>query len=89
MGGIDSEVGISTKNILLESAYFNPALIRRASKLSGITSESSYRFERNVDKEMLLWSSDRAVNLILDLAGGVLVKSVVAKASSKKETAKK
>lgn len=73
MGGIETEVTEKTKNILLESAYFAPTLIRRASRILGISSESSYRFERNADIENVLPSAKRAVNLIQDLAKGKLI----------------
>ena len=72
MGGKDTEVTVTTKNILLESAYFDPILIRRASRSLGIFSESSYRFERGVDYETVRTAADRAVGLILDSAGGNL-----------------
>lgn len=70
MGGKDTEVTAVTKNILLESAYFDPALIRRVSRGLGVSSESSYRFERGVDYEIVKTGADRAIRLILDSAGG-------------------
>ena len=70
MGGKDAEVTVNTKNILLESAYFDPVLIRRASRALGVSSESSYRFERGVDYAMVKSGADRAIGLILDSAGG-------------------
>ena len=70
MGGKDTEVGPGTKNILLESAYFDPILIRRASRKLGLSSDSSYRFERGVDFDGVLRASNRAVQLILEWAGG-------------------
>ena len=70
MGGKDTEVNDSTKNILLESAYFNPLVIRKASRLSGLASDSSYRFERSVNMGGILESSDLACSLILKSAGG-------------------
>ncbi len=72
MGGKDTEVTAATKNILLESAYFDPVLIRRASRALGVSSESSYRFERGVDYETVKTGADRAVGLILDSAAGSL-----------------
>ena len=77
MGGEHSGVLPETKDILLESACFNPASIRATSKRLGLTSESSYRFERGVDPELADWASDRALKLILDLAGGELVSDLV------------
>jgi len=70
MGGENSEVQAETVDILLESAYFNPTTIRRTSKRLGIHSESSHRFERGTDVNMVPVALDRAAGLILDLAGG-------------------
>ena len=71
MGGIDSGVTEATTEILLESAYFTPSRIRRTSRRTGLSSDSSYRFERGIDPEGVLAASALAVKLILDLAGGV------------------
>jgi len=68
MGGADTEVSSSTKNILLESAYFDPVLVRRAKKKLGGISDSSYRFERGVDLGMVRAASDRASNLIMEFS---------------------
>lgn len=70
MGGEPSGVTESTTEVLLESAYFVPAGIRRSSRRHGLSSDSSYRFERGVDPEMVLAASERATALILELAGG-------------------
>jgi phenylalanyl-tRNA synthetase beta chain len=70
MGGEHSGVTGETTDVLIESAYFNPSNIRASSRELGISSDSSYRFERGVDFEMLLKASDRASELILELAGG-------------------
>jgi phenylalanyl-tRNA synthetase beta chain len=70
MGGKDTEVSSSTKNVLIESAYFDPASIRKTSRALGLISDSSYRFERGVDKGMVRPSSDRASALITSEAGG-------------------
>ena len=70
MGGKDTEVNASTKNILLESAYFDPVLIRRTSRKLGLSSDSSYRFERGINKEEIKKSAERAVSLMLEFAGG-------------------
>lgn len=85
MGGKDTEVTAKTKNILLESAYFDPVLIRRASRKLGLSSDSSYRFERGVDDNMVEGGASRAVALILENAKGVVTKrSDVAAAGGKK-----
>ncbi len=70
MGSKDTEVTDKTKNILFESAYFNPVSIRRTSRRLGLISESSYRFERSVDMGGIVGASDRACNLITELCGG-------------------
>lgn len=70
MGGIKTEVGLSTKNILLEAAYFDPISVRRTSRRLALSSESSYRFERKVDAENIKYASDRATQLIIEIAGG-------------------
>ena len=70
MGGQNSEIRDNTKDVLIESAYFNPTNIRRNSKQLGLRSESSYRFERGADVEICDWASRRAAQLICDLAGG-------------------
>ncbi len=70
MGGEHSGVVETTKDVLLESAYFKPSNIRSSSRELGISSDSSYRFERGVDFDMVVNASDRAAALILELAGG-------------------
>ena len=70
MGGEGSGVTESTTDILLESAVFDPSRVRRASRALGLFSDSSYRFERGVDPEGVAIASARAVELILQVAGG-------------------
>ncbi len=70
MGGENSEISKSTKNILIESAHFNPSSIRRTSKYLGLSTEASYRFERWVDPENALLSAERAAQLIAELGNG-------------------
>ena len=72
MGGENSEIRPETVDILLESAYFDPMTIRRTSKRLGIHSESSHRFERGADIDMVPVALDRAAALILQVAGGTL-----------------
>lgn len=73
MGGKDSEVTKNTKHILLESACFNPLLVRRAARGLKTSTESSYRFERGIDLYIVGIASKRAASLILQLAGGKLM----------------
>ncbi len=70
MGGLTSGVIDTTSDILIESAYFSPQGIRRTSRRTALTSDSSYRFERGVDPAGILTASALAVQLILEIAGG-------------------
>jgi len=77
MGGLGSEVGDATKTILLESAHFDPLNTRRSSRALTLSSESSFRFERNVDVNMVEWASRRAAGLLAQLAGGQVAPSAI------------
>jgi len=76
MGGKDTEILNDTKEILLESAYFDPVVVRKAQRKLGLASESSYRFERGVDFAMILSASMRAQELIKDTSGARKVGTV-------------
>lgn len=69
-GGIRSGVTSSTKNIFLESAYFNPVSIRKTSKRHTLKTDASFRFERGADPEITTWALKRASILIREIAGG-------------------
>lgn len=77
MGGLDSEVTDSTTNILLESARFDQLSVRTTSRRMKLSSDSSYRFERGVDPCGVEIASQRAAQLIIELAGGTLAKGVI------------
>ena len=70
MGGEETGVTESTVNVLLESAYFAPSGIRRTSRRLGLSSDSSYRFERGIDPQQVQGGSELATKLILTIAGG-------------------
>lgn len=70
MGGENSEVTSSTKNILIESAYFNPSSVRKTAKHLALSTDASYRFERGVDYNNSLWAARRAAQLIQETAVG-------------------
>ena len=76
MGGEETGVTNSTKNILLEAAYFLPASIRRTARDLNLQSDASYRFERGVDPEMILRASERAAELMREIAGGTPAKEI-------------
>jgi phenylalanyl-tRNA synthetase beta chain len=77
MGGLESEVTANTKNILIESAFFNPVSVRRTAKALGMRSESSARFEKTIDIGGCIRAADRAALLMQQLAGGKVVKGVI------------
>lgn len=70
MGGVDSEVSDDTTDILIESAYFDPGSIRRTAKEQTLQTDASYRFERGVDPNLQALASERAAELIKEVAGG-------------------
>jgi len=76
MGGEETGVTDSTKNILLEAAYFVPASIRRTARDLNLQSDASYRFERGVDPDMILRASQRAAELMHEIAGGTPAKEI-------------
>lgn len=70
MGGFESGITEETTDVLLEVAYFDSDSIRKTSKILNLSTEASYRFERGVDIENLIRASNRATELICELAGG-------------------
>src|SRR5437773_5589040 len=76
MGGEETGVTDSTKNILLEAAYFLPASVRKTARELNLPSDASYRFERGVDPEMVLRASQRATELIQEIAGATPAKEI-------------
>ena len=76
MGGLDSSVKNSTKNIFLESAYFKPTSIRKTAKRLGINSDASFRYERGIDPNIAGSALEKAIQLILEVGGGVLVQKI-------------
>lgn len=69
MGGEETGVSESTKDILLEAAWFLPATVRRTARTLNLPSDASYRFERRVDPAMVLAASNRAAELMREIAG--------------------
>ncbi|MBW1989295.1 MAG: phenylalanine--tRNA ligase subunit beta [Deltaproteobacteria bacterium] len=76
MGGKNSEVSETTTNVLIESAHFDPASIRKTARRLGYHTEASHRFERGTDPDGTLFAADRAARLMLECAGGTLVQGV-------------
>ncbi len=72
MGGLPHSISSNTTDIFLESACFNPTLIRKASRQVGIKTDSSYRFERGTDRQAPVNVLKRAASMIIQLAGGTI-----------------
>ena len=85
MGGKNTEVSEKTKNIILESAYFNPTSVRRTSAAHGLRSDSSARFEKGIDPNMQKSALARAVELILELCPNAVVESSVGVVNKEEE----
>ena len=77
MGGAETEISFSTKNVLIECAWFDPIAVRRTARSLRLHTEASMRFGRGADPEMAEVASRRAAELILQLAGGELLSGVV------------
>ena len=77
MGGAETEISFSTKNVLIECAWFDPIAVRRATRSLRLHTEASTRFGRGADPEMAELASRRCAELILQLAGGELLGGVV------------
>src|ERR1700674_3232056 len=77
MGGAETEISFSTKNVLIECAWFDPIAIRRTTRSLKLHTEASTRFGRGADPEMAEVASRRSAELILQLAGGELLSGVV------------
>jgi len=77
MGGAETEISFSTKNVLIECAWFEPISVRRSARSLRLHTEASTRFGRGADPEMAEFASRRAAELILQLAVGELLSGVV------------
>lgn len=73
MGGVNSEVSLSTTSIILESAYFNPVSIHKTSKATKLRTEASIRFEKGTDWDMVAEALDRAAYIVAEIAGGMVL----------------
>ena len=71
-GGLDSGSTEATKNVFLESAYFNPTVVRKTARRHGLNTDSSFRFERGIDPNSVIYCLKQAAMLIKELAGGAI-----------------
>ena len=88
MGGGETEISFSTKNVLIECAWFEPIAIRRATRFLKLHTEASTRFSRGADPEMAELASRRCAELILQLAGGDLLSGVAGEYPGKRAAKK-
>jgi phenylalanyl-tRNA synthetase beta chain len=77
MGGEHSEVTDHTTDVLIESAYFDPTIIRKTTKALQLNTDSSYRFERGVDPEQQAWAAARAADLLSKTADGEQISGMI------------
>jgi phenylalanyl-tRNA synthetase beta chain len=77
MGGLNSEIQPDTEMILLESAYFDPASIRRTARALAMGTDAAFRFERGIDPEGLIPALDRAACLMAELSGGTVCRGLI------------
>ncbi|ABB57323.1 phenylalanine--tRNA ligase subunit beta [Synechococcus elongatus] len=78
MGGADSEVSQETTQLLLEAAWFEPIAVRRSARSQGLRTEASARYERGVNVTELPIATQRAIDLLLQIAGGTVISQTVA-----------
>ncbi len=77
MGGENSEVTEQTKDVLIESAYFDASSIRKTAKQLGLQTDASYRFERGTNPDITIWAAERAASLMAELADGEILKGTI------------
>ena len=75
-GGLDSGSTEATKDVFLESAYFNPTVVRKTARRHGLNTDSSFRFERGIDPNSVIYCLKQAAMLIKELAGGTISMSI-------------
>ncbi len=87
MGGFDTMITDKTRNILIESAWWDPLTVRKSSRRHGLHTDASHRFERGADFESTILSCDLVAALILESGGGELVGDVIDVVSRKMDQA--
>ena len=76
-GGLDSGTTEETKNVFIESAYFNPTSIRKSARRHGLNTDASFRFERGIDPNITIYALKQAALLVKELAGGTVSMDIV------------
>ena len=75
-GGLESGTTEATKNVFIESAYFNPTSIRKSARRHGLNTDASFRFERGIDPNITIYALKQAALLIKELAGGTIAMDI-------------
>ena len=75
-GGLDSGTTEQTKNVFLESAYFHPTWVRKTARRQGLSTDSSFRFERGIDPNGVIYALKEAALLVKELAGGEIASEI-------------
>ena len=75
-GGLDSGTTEQTKNVFLESAYFHPTWVRKTARRQGLSTDSSFRFERGIDPNGVIYALKEAALLVKELAGGEIASGI-------------
>ncbi len=88
MGGLNSEVRPETDTVLLESAYFDPASIRRTARALGMGTDAAFRFERGIDPDGVVRAVDRAARLMAEISGGTVCARAIDQHPRRVETAR-
>lgn len=76
-GGMDSGVSQNTTAVFIESAYFNPVVVRKTARAHGLSTDASFRYERGIDPNMAIYALKRAAMLIKEIAGGQISSPIV------------
>jgi phenylalanyl-tRNA synthetase beta chain len=84
-GGKDSGITDATKNVFLESAYFNPVYVRKTSKRHGLKTDAAFRFERGCDINMTIYALRRAIQLFVELTNAVVASEIIDEYPTAKE----
>ncbi len=87
-GGLDSGVTESTRDVFIESAYFNPTRVRRTARRHGLSTDASFRYERGTDPEITVYAARLAAFLIKEMAGGRICGDIVDEVAQRVEPAK-
>lgn len=76
-GGLESGITENTKNVFLESAYFDPVFVRKTARRHGLSTDASFRFERGTDPNIVIYALKRAALLVQEIAGGKITSEII------------